>query len=116
MGLENALNAVAVRDLAHGESGVQAGILGADHDAFICLQTLAAAFLHLHIHHNDVALAELRQFAGDLGGFKLRDDGLVQLAHWITPICSGGRVIRQRILMQSPNCAARLLFCFQRRP
>src|ERR1700722_4610718 len=33
VGLENALDAVAVRDLADGERGVQAGVLGGDDDA-----------------------------------------------------------------------------------
>ncbi len=81
VGLEHALDAVAVRDLAHGERGVQAGVLGGDDDAFVGLHALAAAFLHLHVDDNGVALAELRQFTGDLGGFEFRDDGLVQLAH-----------------------------------
>src|SRR5690606_25023403 len=40
VGLEHALHAEAVRDLAHGERGVEAGVLLADDHAFIGLDAL----------------------------------------------------------------------------
>src|SRR5690606_38714116 len=39
--LEHALHAVAVGDLAHGERGVEAGVLPADDHAFVGLDALA---------------------------------------------------------------------------
>src|SRR5690606_6307313 len=45
--LEHALDAVAVRDLAHGERDVQAGVLPGDDHALVGLDALAVAFLTL---------------------------------------------------------------------
>src|SRR5690606_357306 len=61
--LEHALDAVAVRDLAHGEGGVEAGVLLADDHALVSLDALAVAFLDLDVDHDGVAGAEVRQLA-----------------------------------------------------
>src|SRR5690606_29756479 len=66
VGLEHALDAVAVRDLAHGERGVEAGVLLADDHAFIGLDALAVALLHLHVHDDGVAGTEFGELALDL--------------------------------------------------
>src|SRR5262249_18473742 len=57
--LEHAFHALAVTDLAHGDRGVEAAVAARDDHAFIGLGTLAVAFLHLHVHHDGVAGAEL---------------------------------------------------------
>src|SRR5690606_10408972 len=71
VGLEHALDAVAVRDLAHGERGVEAGVLLADDHAFVGLDALAVAFLDLDVDDDGVARAEGRQLALDLFGFEI---------------------------------------------
>src|SRR4249919_2673395 len=80
MGLEHALDAEAVRDLAHGEGGVDAGILLGDDHAFVGLHALAVAFLDLDVDDDGVARAEVRQLAGGLFGFEL----LQELVHGCT--------------------------------
>src|SRR5690606_6045217 len=47
--LEHALDAGAVRDLAHGEGGVQAAVALGDDHALVGLDALAVAFLHLDV-------------------------------------------------------------------
>src|SRR5690606_540534 len=53
--LEHALHAEAVGDLAHGERGVQAGVLARDDHAFIGLDALAVALLDLDVDDDGVA-------------------------------------------------------------
>src|SRR5579871_5448888 len=72
--LEHALHARAVRDLAHGESRVEAGILLRDAHAFVGLHALAVAFLHLDVDDDRVAGPEFGQLAGHLLGFELLED------------------------------------------
>src|SRR5262249_53017287 len=67
--LEHALDARAVRDLAHRECRVEARVLARDHDAFVRLHALAVAFLDLDVDDDRVARAELRHLAGPLRGF-----------------------------------------------
>src|SRR5262245_10604340 len=57
---EHALDALAEADLAHRERGVHAGILAADAQAFVDLDALAVAFLHLDVHAQRVAGFETR--------------------------------------------------------
>jgi len=80
MRLEDALDAGAVRNLAHGECGVETRVLLRDDDAFVGLHALAVAFFHLDVDHDGVAGAELRQLAGDLGGFELLEE-IAHVAH-----------------------------------
>src|SRR3546814_1661698 len=68
--LEDALDAIAVRDLAHGEGGVEAGVLLADDHALVGLDALAVAFLDLDVDDDGVAGAEYRQLALRLFGFE----------------------------------------------
>src|SRR5579883_247862 len=65
---EHALDALVERDLAHGERGVHAGILAGDALAFVDLDALAVAFLHLEVHPERIARLETRHrpFGGDL--------------------------------------------------
>ena len=70
MCLENTLNTFAVGNLAHGKGRVQGAVALADNHAFESLQTLAVAFLYLHLHDHRVAGAEVRQLFGHLFGFK----------------------------------------------
>src|SRR5882724_4672871 len=53
--LEHALDALAVRDLAHGECRVESAVALGDHDAFVRLHALAVAFHDLHLHDHGVA-------------------------------------------------------------
>src|SRR5471030_176481 len=57
---EHALHAFAERDLADGERGVHAVVLARDAEAFVDLQTLAGALLHLDVHLEGVARFEPR--------------------------------------------------------
>src|SRR5688500_206454 len=59
--LEHALDAGAVRDLAHGEGRVQARVLARDDHAFVGLHALAVAFLDLHVDDHGVARARPRR-------------------------------------------------------
>ena len=72
--LEHAFHALAVRDLAHGDRGVEAAVAARDHDAFVGLHALAVAFLHLHVHDDGVAGLEFRHLARGAFGFDLLDD------------------------------------------
>src|SRR5688500_10116844 len=60
---EDALDALAIADLADGEVAVQAGILAADADALISLHALARAFDDLDVHLDGVAGLEVRDLA-----------------------------------------------------
>src|SRR5215510_558459 len=60
---EHALHAFAVADLAHGEGGVDAGVLARDDDAFEGLHALAVAFDHLHVDLHGVARREVEGLA-----------------------------------------------------
>src|SRR3546814_15263045 len=61
--LERTFDGFARRDLANGECRVQATVTTADDDAFVCLDALARAFDHVHIHDNGVARSEIGQAA-----------------------------------------------------
>src|SRR5215472_2158478 len=60
VGLESALDALAVRDLAHRERGVEPAVAARDHDAFVRLHALAVALDHLHLHDHGIAGLEVR--------------------------------------------------------
>src|SRR5438874_205424 len=64
VGLEDALDALAVRDLAHRERGVESAVAARDHDALVSLDTLTVALYHLDLHHHGVAGLEVRNLAG----------------------------------------------------
>src|SRR6185312_3240028 len=65
---EHALDALVEADLAHGERGVHAGVLAGDALAFVDLNALAVAFLHLEVHPERIARLETRHrpFSRDL--------------------------------------------------
>src|SRR5690606_34492061 len=50
VGLEYALDALAVGHLANGKGGVETPVTLGDHHAFKGLKTLAVAFFHLDLH------------------------------------------------------------------
>src|SRR5256885_12476700 len=64
VGLEHALDALAVRNLAHRERGVESAVAARDHDALVSLDTLTVALYHLDLHHHGVAGLEVRNLAG----------------------------------------------------
>src|SRR4029078_2392916 len=70
----HALSAFAMRNLAHGERGVQAAIALRDHDAFVSLDALALAFLDIHFDDDGVARTEFRPFALHSLAFERLDD------------------------------------------
>src|SRR6476659_5917201 len=57
--LERALHALATRNLADGEPGVEAAIALGDHHAFVRLHALALAFDHVDVDDHRVAGREL---------------------------------------------------------
>src|SRR5262249_48080649 len=59
---EHALDALAVRNLAHGEILVEARAGAADADALIGLDAAALALYHLDVHDHRVAGTEIRDF------------------------------------------------------
>src|SRR5207253_1482434 len=77
IGLEDPLDALAVRDLAHRERGVESAVAARDHDALVGLDALAVALHHLHLHDHGVARLEVR----DLAGHALLLDFLNYVAH-----------------------------------
>src|SRR5204862_7737267 len=77
VGLEDALDALAVRDLAHRERGVESAVAARDHDALVSLDTLTVALYHLDLHHHGVAGLEVR----NRGGHALLLDFLDYPAH-----------------------------------
>src|SRR5262249_2206396 len=64
VGLEHALDALAVRNLAHRERGVEPAVALRDDHAFVGLHALAIALDDLHLHDDGVAGVEGRHFAG----------------------------------------------------
>jgi hypothetical protein len=98
VGLEHALDAVAVRDLAHGERGVEAGVLLADDHAFVGLDAFAIAFLDLDVDDHGIAGAEVGQLALDLFGFEVLQQGVERgLVHGTACWC-GPPVWRDAVL------------------
>src|SRR6185437_3786268 len=79
VGLEHALHALSVRDLADREGGVEAAVAACDHDAFVGLDALSVAFDDLHLHNHRVARLEIRDLAGHALFLELLDD----LAHFL---------------------------------
>src|ERR1700688_5066931 len=71
---ESALDALAVRNLAYRERGVETSIAARDDDAFIRLNALAIAFDHLDLHHDRIAGLERRYLAGHALGFECLND------------------------------------------
>src|SRR5882724_94150 len=59
---EDALNAVAEADLAHGEAGLRAAVFG-DDNALKRLKTLFVAFFNLYLHADGVARDEIRNIS-----------------------------------------------------
>src|SRR5215469_15614481 len=64
VGLEHALDALAVGDLAHRERGVEPAVASGDHYTLVGLHALAIAFDDLHLHHHGVAGLEVRYVTG----------------------------------------------------
>src|SRR3546814_12555781 len=58
---EDALDTLAVRQLAHGEGGVEAAVAARDADALESMDELARAFDHLHVHAHGSARSEQRR-------------------------------------------------------
>src|SRR5215470_9014323 len=81
VGLEDALDALAVGDLAHREGGVEAAVALGDDHALVGLHALAVPLHHLHLHHHGVARLEIR----DRTGHALFLDFLNDLAHFPSP-------------------------------
>src|SRR6476659_7050247 len=81
---EHALDALAVRDLAHGEVLVQPAAGAADTDAFIGLDAGALALDHLDVHQHGVARAEIRDV---LAGRELLDLLLFELLDEVHGAC-----------------------------
>src|SRR5688572_600440 len=79
--LEHALDALAVRHLAHRERAVEAAVLARDHDALVGLHALAVALAHLDLHDDGVAGTEVRQLALHRARFQF----LHQLVHDSVP-------------------------------
>src|SRR5258708_30434768 len=63
VGLEHALDALAVGDLAHREGGVQSAVAAGDYHPFVGLHALAVALDHLHLHDHGVSGPEVRDLA-----------------------------------------------------
>src|SRR5690606_28844526 len=74
VGLEHALDAFAVRDLAHRKGRIEAAVALSDHDAGKGLQALALPFLDLDLDLDGVAGTERRDLAIHLFGLYLPDD------------------------------------------
>src|SRR5690606_4343260 len=81
VGLEDALDALAVRHLAHREGAVQAAVALGDDHALEDLQALAITFDHLHLHHDGVTVAELGHLPVHLFGFVLLDNVVHRLSN-----------------------------------
>src|SRR4029078_7531433 len=77
VGLEDALDTLAIGDLADRERRVEAAIAAGDHDAFVRLHTLAVALDDLHLHDHRVTRLEVGDLAGHAPAFMFLDD----LAH-----------------------------------
>ena len=89
VGLEHALDAETVRDLADGESGIQTAVLDGNDHAFVGLHALAIAFFDFDVDHDGVAGTEVRQLAGDLFGFEFLQEVHRTpriLSFWGTPL------------------------------
>ena len=103
VGLEDALHALAVGDLAHREGRVQAAVALGDDDALEGLETLAVALLDLDLHDHGIAGGEIRDLAGHLLLFELLNDLLmVSSAPVLTRrhpfVCAEDKFIEQRLL------------------
>src|SRR5262249_51888116 len=107
VGLEHALDAFAVRNLAHGERGVEATIATRNDDAFVGLHAFAVAFLHFHFDDHGVAGREVRNLLVEAFALELGND----VAHVALPIPFTCSVLGQFSLefIQQP-----LLFSAQR--
>ena len=91
---EHALDAFAEADLAHRERGVHAGVLAGDAEAFIDLQALAVAFLHLDVHAQRVAGLEARHRPLGLHLVDRRLADRVENVHRIHPFVTSLRSLR----------------------
>src|SRR5258706_537668 len=67
VGLERSLHALAARDLAHDEIGVEAAVALGDHHAFVGLLALLVALDHRDLHDDRVARREFRDLAPEAG-------------------------------------------------
>src|SRR5665213_2245623 len=74
VGLESALDALAVRDLAHGEGGVEAAVATGDDYTLVGLNPLAISLDHLDLHHHGIAGLEIRHRAGHALSFERLDN------------------------------------------
>src|SRR5690349_10286143 len=81
VGLEHALDAFAVRNLAYGERGVEAAVALRDHHAFVGLGAFAVAFLHLHLHDDSVARVEVWDLARRTRLFDFLNDAVSHVRH-----------------------------------
>src|SRR5690606_11984421 len=80
VGLEHALHALPMRNLAHGKRGVEPTVAPGDDDALVGLHALAVALGDLHLHYDGVTRLEVR----DLARHALLFDFADQLAHVLT--------------------------------
>src|ERR1700722_17782888 len=71
---ESALDALAVRNLAHRERGVEAAVAARYDHALVGLHALAIAFDHLDLHHHRIAGFERRHLAGHALCFEYLDN------------------------------------------
>src|SRR3984957_14087611 len=74
IGLERAFHTLAVRDLAHGERGVEATIAARNHDALVGLDALAIALDHFDLYHDRIAGFEFRYGTRHALGLEGTDD------------------------------------------
>src|SRR5262249_46650281 len=81
VGLEHALDALSMGDLANREGGVQATVAPGDDHALVRLHALAVAFHYLHLHDDGVTRFVFR----DGAGHALLLDFLDYLAHVRSP-------------------------------
>src|SRR4029077_20586656 len=64
LGLQHTLHTLAVRDLAHGERGIQSAVAAGYHDSLVGLHALAVTLDHLHLHDHGIAGLEVRNLTG----------------------------------------------------
>src|SRR5690606_37884950 len=97
VGLEHALDAFTVGDLAHGERRVDAPIALGDDDAYVRLRTLAVALLHRDFHDDRIARPEVRNLlVADRFAFELLND----VAHDLTIRSRVRRALARAMLRQ----------------
>src|SRR4026209_1903930 len=111
VGLEHALDALAVRDLAHGERGVEPAVAARDHHTLVGLDTLAVAFFDFYLDDDGVARAEVRHLALHALSFERGNDvghGST-LSQLLFSCLKPRRILLRRIFLEQPPLLARQL-------